>query len=72
MQGIGNSIMEVEYSLVNAVLESTRVASESRTKSKLTAFRHPSGEIQPSGADTESGWKRSDLVPTAPPGGPIA
>jgi len=67
MQNLANAAVEVEYSLVNAVLESTRVASEYRTTGKLTAFRNVNGEIQLSGTDTESGWKRADAAPSPPP-----
>lgn len=48
--------VEVPYSLVNAVLESPRVASEFRTIGRLTAFRGPSGEIQLNGTDTCAKW----------------
>jgi len=51
-----SAAVEVPYSLVNAVLESTRVASEFRTIGKLTAFRGPNGEIQLNGSDTCSKW----------------
>jgi hypothetical protein len=54
MQNVANAAVEVAYSLVNAVLESTRVASEYRTSGKLSAFRNIGGEIQLSGTDTES------------------
>jgi hypothetical protein len=49
--------VEVAYSVVNAVLESTRVASEFRTEGKLAAFRGANGEVQLAGADTSSRWK---------------
>jgi len=48
--------VEVPYSLVNAVLESPRVASEFRTTGRLTAFRGPNGEIQLNGTDTSAQW----------------
>lgn len=53
----GRNAVEVEYSLVNAVIESVRFASECRTKGKLIAFRNMNGEVQLSATDTESGWK---------------
>lgn len=71
MQNLANSAVEVEYSLVNAVLESTRVASEYRTSGRLSAFRAPNGEIQLSGTDTDSGWKRVDTAPQPPLPGPV-
>ena len=46
MQGVANAAVEVGYSLVNAVLESTRSASEFRTSGTLTASRNMNGEIR--------------------------
>jgi hypothetical protein len=56
-QALAQAAIEVPYSLVNAVVESTRVASEYRTEGRVTAFRGPSGEIQLAGMDTRSGWR---------------
>ena len=53
----GRNAVEVEYSLVNAVIESIRVASEYRTNGKLIAFRNMNGEVQLSATDTEAEWK---------------
>lgn len=58
MQNLGQPGVEVEYCVVNAVVESTRVASEFRTKGKLSAHRGANGEIQLAGTDSESGWKK--------------
>jgi hypothetical protein len=66
MQGVANAAVEVGYSLVNAVLESTRFASEFRTSGTLTASRNMNGEIQLSGTDRESGWRHVGDVPPAP------
>jgi hypothetical protein len=63
MQASANAAVEVEYELVNAVLESTRVASECRTAGRLTAFRNINGEIQLAGTDRDSGWRRVDCAP---------
>ena len=52
-----SAAVEVPYSVVNATLESTRVASEFRTEGRLNAFRGPNGEIQLSGTDTSSRWR---------------
>jgi hypothetical protein len=60
----GRNAVEVGYSLVNAVIESARVASEYRTKGKLIAFRNVNGEVQLSATDTESGWKPVPLETT--------
>lgn len=57
MQNVANGAVEVPYSIVNAVIESTRVASEFKTVGKLTAVRVASGEIQIAGVDTEQRWK---------------
>jgi hypothetical protein len=59
-QAMKNAIgaaVEVPYTLVNALLESTRHASEHVTKGKVSAHRNVNGEIQISGTDTESNWK---------------
>jgi len=53
----GQTAVEVEYSLVNAVVESVRVASEYRTNGKLIAFRNMNGEVQISATDTQAGWQ---------------
>jgi len=68
MQNLTIAAVEVDYSVVNAVLESTRVASEYRTQGSLVAARNINGEIQLSGIDKASGWKRSDatILPPAP------
>jgi hypothetical protein len=58
----GRRPVEVEYSIVMAVLESTRACSEYRTKGKLSAFRAPNGEIQLCMTDTEAAWKRVDAA----------
>lgn len=57
----GRNAVEVGYSLVNAVVESVRTASEYRTDGKLIAFRNMNGEVQLSATDTESCWKRVAL-----------
>jgi hypothetical protein len=72
MQALTNAGVEVAYSLVNAILESTRVASECRTSGTLTASRNVNGEIQLSGTDRESGWKRVAAPPPAAGVGGVA
>ncbi len=57
----------VPYELVNALLESPRLASEFRSRGHLTGFRRPDGQIQVTATDTESGWRRVD-VPAEPDG----
>jgi hypothetical protein len=64
LQNSKNAAIEVGYSLVNALLESTRVASEFRTTGRLSACRNIKGEIQLSGTDLSSGWRRLDTAPT--------
>jgi hypothetical protein len=56
--------VEVPYSLVNALIESPRVAREFRTSGALTASRLASGEIRLSATDRESGW-RDISIPAA-------
>lgn len=69
--------LEVDYSLVNAILEGTRIASEYRTEGKLSAVRTVKGEIQLSGTDLRAGWQSvpdenpaaaPDALPEAPGG----
>ena len=57
LQSLATAPVEVEYTVVNAVLESIRVASEFRTTGKLSALRNPNGEIQLSATDKASGWR---------------
>lgn len=57
MQAATGSAVTVRYSVVNAVLESVRVAAEFRTTGELQAFRHVAGQIQLSVVDTKSSWK---------------
>lgn len=67
MQNAGNAAVEVPYSVVNGVVESVRFASEFRTSGRLSAFRNIKGEIQLSGTDTDSSWRRVDApAPGAP------
>lgn len=53
---LGNAGVEVVYTLINAVIESTRVAAEFRTEGNLQAFRNANGEIQLSAINTIAGW----------------
>lgn len=53
------SVPEVEYGLINAVIESARIASEFRTEGIIQGFRAPNGQIQLVVTDTSSGWKRT-------------
>ena len=47
---------EVEYSLVNAVIESPRVASEFRPVGRVSATRMPGGDIKVAAVDHDSKW----------------
>jgi Serine dehydrogenase proteinase len=67
LQNLAGPAVEVPYRIVNAVLESTKIAAECVTTGKLSAARNINGEIQLSGTDTESSWKR-----VAEPGAPVA
>ncbi len=73
MQNLANNAVEVGYSVVNAILESTRLASEFRTTGKFTAARNIQGAIQLAGTETDSGWKQVNppaATTAAPPDGP--
>lgn len=56
-QALGQPAIEVEYSVVNAVIESPRAAAEFRTTGSLTGARIAGGEIKLAGIDRESGWR---------------
>ncbi len=58
LQGLSNSAIEIDYQLVNALIESTRAASEFRTVGKISATRNIKGEIQLSAIDLSSGWNK--------------
>jgi hypothetical protein len=62
MQDATQPAVEVDYTLVNAIIESPRLAAEFRTSGSLSAVRLGSGEVQLSATDRESGW-RSVPVP---------
>jgi hypothetical protein len=57
LNNLTGNAAEVDYSFVNALIESSRVASEYRTKGKLSGHRMGDGRIGFSAVDTESGWK---------------
>lgn len=60
----GHHGVEVDYTLVNGLLESTRLSSEFRTRGKLSAFRNQAGEVSLSVIETESGtWRRIGAEP---------
>jgi hypothetical protein len=52
---------EVQYTLVNAVIESARKASEWKTTGALSATRMIGGEIQLAATDREVGWRELPL-----------
>jgi ClpP class serine protease len=49
---------EVGYSVVNAIIESSRISSEFRTSGKISAVRMPTGEVKVSIVNLEAHWKR--------------
>src|SRR5277367_2024449 len=53
LQSQGGAGVEVVYSIVNGLLESTRVAGESRTTGKISAFRNANSEIALAIMETE-------------------
>jgi hypothetical protein len=56
IQTLNNPGVEADYSIVHAIVESSRVASEFRSKGKIHAFRSRTGEIQVSLVPTQSKW----------------
>lgn len=68
IQDASQPAVEADYSLVNAIIESPRLASEFRTSGSLSAVRIGSGEVQLSATDKDSGWRNIPVpapVPTA-------
>lgn len=58
MQKLAGAAVQVPYSVVNAIVESTRLASEYRTTGTLSAARDAQGAVQLAGTDTDSGWRQ--------------
>ena len=56
VESLQNPAVEVPYARINALIESTRVASENRAVGTLTAARVAGGEIHLTGTDRETGW----------------
>lgn len=66
LAGMAAPSIEVPYSLVNALIESPRVASENRTKGKMSAARVGGGEVQLSILDTSLGWEKVQIPEGTP------
>lgn len=67
VNALSQAPVEVNYSVVNALIESSRVASEYRTTGTLSASRLVSGEVQLAATDKQTGWRLVDLPqPVAP------
>lgn len=58
---------EVDHEVIAAVVESARVASESRSAGRLGAIRQPSGEIKISVTELEAGWRSIALENSSAP-----
>jgi len=63
LQGLANPATEVPYSVVNALIESPRFASEFRSEGVFTAARIAGGEIQIAATDRQACWRRVDIPP---------
>ena len=61
VQNISHPTVEVDYTLINALIESSRLSAEYRTRGSLSAVRLVSGEIQLSVTDKESGWRKTSI-----------
>lgn len=61
LQRAQQSAVEVDYSVVNAVVESARLATEFRTTGKISAYRSSPGELQLTAVDHSSGWKNINI-----------
>jgi hypothetical protein len=55
-QNLTAAAVEVPYRLINAVVESVRIASEYRTEGRLSAFRTQDGQVRMVGNDTYTRW----------------
>lgn len=66
IQDASQPAVEVDYSLVYAIIESPRLASEFRTSGSLSAMRRASGEVQLSATDTDSGWRNIPISERVP------
>jgi hypothetical protein len=49
--------VEVGFTVVNALIESSRAASEFRSEGHIAASRQPTGEIRLALTETRTGWK---------------
>jgi hypothetical protein len=56
LQNTSQPTVKVDYSIINALVESARTASEYKTSGYLTAARMINGEIRLSATDREGGW----------------
>ena len=61
LQAMAQPAVEVEYTLINALIESTRKASEFKTAGMLSAARIIGGQIQLTATDKEAGWREISL-----------
>jgi hypothetical protein len=66
VQAMSQPSLEVDYTIVGAVIESPRLASEYRTSGSVSAVRVTGGTVQLSPTDKESGW-RTITVPAGNP-----
>ena len=57
LQNATTPAVEARFSLVNAVIESARIASEFRTSGTILAFRGPDGGIKVALTPVDIGWK---------------
>lgn len=62
-QAMAQPAVEVPYAVVNAMIESARIASEFVTSGRMTAARVAGGEIQLAAVETASGWRSIPIVP---------
>jgi len=58
VQNLARGAVEVPYSVVNALVESTRLASECYTRGVLTASRVAGGNILLVSTETDGGWRQ--------------
>jgi len=70
IQGMAQPALQVDYAVVNAVVESPRRAAEFRTEGTLSAARLAGGEVQLVTTDRDTGWRGVTLPTPATPANP--
>ena len=57
LQSAQANLMEVPFSVISALIESPRIASEFRSAGFVAAYRQPNGEVRLIITETDAGWR---------------